>query len=264
MAMQDTIGQASAMTGGYGNSYAATAGNQAYQGYLQQLNDRVPELYQMALNQYNQEYQNIKDQASILNTLVQQDHSKYRESVSDFYKDLEYNTGIADSLSKSEYEKWADDIGLKFDIYTNQQDQADKAKKYAYDTALSMLSLGVTPSAEMLAQAGISANDAKAIANKVLSNEEKASISSSGGNNKAYSMADYEEDRLTDYIMDEDWAAVDNYINVLRSRGLSDSEAMYWLARIPSSYYTVKNKDKTKSAQDRYYDAKTKQTAMKN
>ena len=29
MAMQDTIGQASAMTGGYGNSYAATAGNQA-------------------------------------------------------------------------------------------------------------------------------------------------------------------------------------------------------------------------------------------
>ena len=48
LAMQDTIGQASAMTGGYGNSYAATAGNQAYQAHLQNLNDIVPQLYQMA------------------------------------------------------------------------------------------------------------------------------------------------------------------------------------------------------------------------
>ena len=35
LAMQDTMGQAAALTGGYGNSYAATVGNQAYQGYLQ-------------------------------------------------------------------------------------------------------------------------------------------------------------------------------------------------------------------------------------
>lgn len=55
LAMQDTIGQASAMTGGYGNSYASTAGNQAYQSYLTQLNDKMPELYQMALDRYNAE-----------------------------------------------------------------------------------------------------------------------------------------------------------------------------------------------------------------
>lgn len=34
MAMQDTMGDAAALTGGYGNSYAATAGQQAYQSYL--------------------------------------------------------------------------------------------------------------------------------------------------------------------------------------------------------------------------------------
>ena len=39
LAMMDTMGQAAAMTGGYGNSYAQTAGQQAYQGYLQQLNN---------------------------------------------------------------------------------------------------------------------------------------------------------------------------------------------------------------------------------
>lgn len=54
-AMADTIGQASAMTGGYGNSYAATAGNQAYQNYLTQLNNSVGDYYAMALSAYNNE-----------------------------------------------------------------------------------------------------------------------------------------------------------------------------------------------------------------
>lgn len=54
-AMRDTIGKASAMTGGYGNSYAATAGAQAYQDYLQGLNDRIPELEGAALDRYNAE-----------------------------------------------------------------------------------------------------------------------------------------------------------------------------------------------------------------
>lgn len=55
MAMMDTMGQAAALTGGYGNSYAQTVGQQTYQGYLQQLNDKVPELYQLALDQYTRE-----------------------------------------------------------------------------------------------------------------------------------------------------------------------------------------------------------------
>ena len=54
-AMADTIGQASAMTGGYGNSYAATAGNQAYQAHLRELNNSIGDYYAMALNNYNNE-----------------------------------------------------------------------------------------------------------------------------------------------------------------------------------------------------------------
>ena len=42
MAMQDTMGQAATLTGGYGNSYATTAGNQAYQAHLNNLNDIRP------------------------------------------------------------------------------------------------------------------------------------------------------------------------------------------------------------------------------
>lgn len=51
----DTMGQAAALTGGYGNSYAQSAGNQTYQQYLTALNDQVPSLYQQAFNVWQNE-----------------------------------------------------------------------------------------------------------------------------------------------------------------------------------------------------------------
>ena len=54
-AMRDTMGTASALTGGYGNSYAQQAGNQAYQQYLTALNQQIPEYYDRALQAYQAE-----------------------------------------------------------------------------------------------------------------------------------------------------------------------------------------------------------------
>lgn len=50
LAMQDAMANAAAMTGGYGNSYAASVGNQAYQQHLTALNNNIPALQQQALN----------------------------------------------------------------------------------------------------------------------------------------------------------------------------------------------------------------------
>ena len=58
-AMKDTVGQASALTGGYGNTYAETAGSQAYQNYLKQLNDRIPELQRLAMEKDQMDQQNL-------------------------------------------------------------------------------------------------------------------------------------------------------------------------------------------------------------
>lgn len=69
MAMMDTMGQAQAMTGGYGNSYAQGVGQQAYHGYLQQLNDRVPELYQLALSKYQLDGDQLYDRAGMLSQM---------------------------------------------------------------------------------------------------------------------------------------------------------------------------------------------------
>lgn len=49
LAMQDAMANAAALSGGYGNSYAAALGNQAYQQHLTQLNNSIPALKQQAL-----------------------------------------------------------------------------------------------------------------------------------------------------------------------------------------------------------------------
>ena len=84
MAMMDTMGQAAALTGGYGSSYGQSVGQQTYQGYLQQLNDKVPELYQLALDQYNREGEDLYNQYSLYSDMDSKDYSKYRDTVSDY------------------------------------------------------------------------------------------------------------------------------------------------------------------------------------
>ena len=116
-AMMDTMGQAQAMTGGYGNSYAQTAGQQTYQGYLQKLNDKVPELYQMALNQYNQEGQELYNQYGLFADRENQDYGRYRDSISDFNTDRDYYANEARYQSETDYGRWFDDRGFAYGQY---------------------------------------------------------------------------------------------------------------------------------------------------
>lgn len=172
-AMMDTMGQAAAMTGGYGNSYAQTVGQQTYQGYLQELNDKVPELYQLALNQYNQEGQDLKDQAILLGQQDEKDYGRYRDSVSDFYTNLDYLTGRADKEAATDYERWSDTVGMDYNIHSDAQKAGYQEKQDANTLAMAMLGLGTMPSADILAKAGISSADAQAMVSKVIANEKK-------------------------------------------------------------------------------------------
>lgn len=86
MAMMDTMGQAAAMTGGYGNSYAQSVGQQAYQGHLQQLTDKIPELYSLALSKYQMEGDDLYKQHGLYTDLFNRDYGMHRDTVAD-YKD---------------------------------------------------------------------------------------------------------------------------------------------------------------------------------
>lgn len=117
MAMADTMGQAAAMTGGYGNSYAQSVGQQAYQGQLQNLNDIVPELYSMALDQYNREGQELYNQYGLVADRENTDYGRYRDSVGDWQNEREYLTGRYDTERGFDYGKYVDDRNLAHDVH---------------------------------------------------------------------------------------------------------------------------------------------------
>ena len=141
MAMMDTMGQAAALTGGYGSSYSQMVGQQAYQGYLQQLNDKVPELYQLALDQYNREGQELYNQYGLYADRENQDYGRYRDSVSDYYTDLNYLTEDARYKSEDDYSKWYDKTNLDYgihrdsveDYYTDLKNLTDEARYLSED-----------------------------------------------------------------------------------------------------------------------------------
>jgi hypothetical protein len=137
MAMQDTMGQAAAMTGGYGNSYAASVGNQAYQSYLQKLNDVIPELYQMAYDRYNQEGQELYNQYGLLQDRENTDYGRHRDTVSDFNTERDYLTGRYDSERSYDYSKYADNRDFDYSKYNNDRNfaygQYSEDKSYAYN-----------------------------------------------------------------------------------------------------------------------------------
>lgn len=145
-AMIDAIGQASAMTGGYGNSYAQSVGQQTYQGYLQGLNDKIPELYQLALQAYQQDGEDLNNKFGVINNMYGIEYGQWRDSVTDWNADVDraynvynnertneqtqYNTNrqyAADAynnLYTQEYGKYSDDYSRAFSNY--QQSVSEK------------------------------------------------------------------------------------------------------------------------------------------
>lgn len=84
-AMQDTIGQASALTGGYGSTYATSAGNQAYNSFIEDAYNNLPEYYNMALQAYQMEGDEMLQQFNMAATLDAQEYGRLVDS---------YNAGV--------------------------------------------------------------------------------------------------------------------------------------------------------------------------
>lgn len=106
-AMQDTIGQASALTGGYGSSYATSAGNQQYNAYIQDAYNNLPEYYQMAMEAYQMEGEEMYNQLSMLN---QADITEYQR----LYDSWNANFSNAQTMYQNEYQKWSDEVANAF------------------------------------------------------------------------------------------------------------------------------------------------------
>ena len=129
--MKDTMGQATALTGGYGSTYAQGVGQQAYDENMRSLTDKVPELADQAFDRYKQQGDQILTNFNLANTL-----------------------GAADQATRQYNQEW--------DFQQKQYSDAAAQQAYGNLTA-AILQSGYIPNADELAAAGMTEQQANAL-----------------------------------------------------------------------------------------------------
>ena len=147
-ALEDTMGRAQTMTGGYGNSYAQTAGQQSYQNYLGQLSEVTPKLYEQALARYTREGQALQDRYDAAVAMEQQEYSRYQDALSAYQRDLNGLQAQADRAYDRGYQQYLEEYRQAGDRYTRLLYMMEK--------------LGYQPSEEELLAAGLTREQAAA------------------------------------------------------------------------------------------------------
>lgn len=94
-AMMDTQGQSAALTGGYGNSYGAGAGQQAYQESLGNLANAIPTLAQQAYAQYMDQGDQLRNNLEAMRLLEGQDYSRWLEDQQAYQEFLQTMPALA-------------------------------------------------------------------------------------------------------------------------------------------------------------------------
>lgn len=159
-AMQDTLGQAAALTGGYNSSYAQNAGQQAYQGYLDRLNDIVPELYEQARGLYAQEGDEILQKAQLA-------AQGYNQETADYWNNLNFWSGRADQEQN-------------YNLTAGQNAMANKQTAYS-NLVTSISNTGYSPTDADLSAAGMTREEANAWKNYWIAQNGGLVTGGSGG-----------------------------------------------------------------------------------
>ena len=110
LAMADAAGQAAALTGGYGNSYAQTVGQQAYNRQLESLNDRIPELYNLAMNQYRLKTQGLQQKYDLLSGAQEQEYGRYQDALAAWQKEVDQLWRAYTDARDTDYRTYRDEI----------------------------------------------------------------------------------------------------------------------------------------------------------
>ncbi len=164
-AMQDTLAQVAQNAGG-NNSYAVSAAAQANNYYMQQLADKVPELYDAAYNRYMNEENLRRQDLELARMLESDDYNRYLGDMGVF----QTNVGLANNMINSQLDRemaerqWDYSVErdeIKDERYTDETayTRSEAEKSQARETALLKMKSGYMPSDSELAAAGWKAED---------------------------------------------------------------------------------------------------------
>lgn len=182
-ATADALGAAAAASGGIPSSYASTAANQASNYYAAQMTDMIPDLYQLAYNQYLNDYQMMQSDLSAVQTAEQNDYNKFRDQLNQYNTDrnffysqlldeidsqtLDRQEALQEALNQAQYGDYSGIADRGWDIsnipterewqqYLDEvsYDRQQQSQALAQAQVDNMLQTGTMPSAELLQQAG--------------------------------------------------------------------------------------------------------------
>lgn len=138
-AMKDTVGQVSALTGGFGNSYAQTAGQTAYNEYMDKLNNVIDSLEQKAYNRYLDKNSQIYNGIGLMQNIENTDYNRYRDAMNDYYANRDYYTNQYNNERNFDYGKYNDMLGAYWNNvnyqntdYWNTVGQENADRDYAF------------------------------------------------------------------------------------------------------------------------------------
>lgn len=106
LSMEDTLGKTTALTGGYGNSYAATAAQESYNGYMQALTDKIPQLYDLARSRFDEETDRLTQRYELYLAQEKADRESFDDAFDRWFKELQELQDQHQALAKEDYDRF--------------------------------------------------------------------------------------------------------------------------------------------------------------
>ena len=103
--MEDTLGKAAGLTGGYASSYAQSLGAQAYQRQISRLAELLPDYYDKARSAYDKQTEALHDALSTALGLYDKDYQSWLDRQEAADKQERWEQEFADSRERWEQEQ---------------------------------------------------------------------------------------------------------------------------------------------------------------
>lgn len=147
--MRDTMGNAAALTGGYGSTAAQAAGQQAYDQTMSELNNDVLSFYDRAYQRYQNQQANRYNQLQAFQGQDNTDYGRYRDTVGDWKDDRNFYAGRLDAERAADLNayqantanfwngqnylagRYDSERGADFSAYQQDQQDSQWAQQYA-------------------------------------------------------------------------------------------------------------------------------------
>ena len=178
--MEDTMGKAAALSGGYHSSYAQAAAQQMYQQYLEKLAQLIPQMGNKAKEEYDRQGEMLQDRYERLQGMEREEYDRWKDRKKSWQEDA--------VLTQRRYE----------DLQEQDRRNYEQMLKYFSDKA----------KAEQKASGGMRANSGKTVPAEgkkpSLSSAASASLERAMGNylrggddTSAYALAEKYAPRMT-------------------------------------------------------------------